>query len=114
LWELWAKAMVIGFLGFGFVGAWFPLVWLPLALRLLSVPVFVLVATLIGLSRTFAKLSYALRKQYLYDSWASRQITKMAITLCRDEVLKRLGLFESNIVFVSMAEHLAKLKSPVH
>jgi hypothetical protein len=102
-WDLWAKVVIIGSLGF--VGT-----FLLLALRRLILPIVVLVTTLGSLSRTFKKLSYAHRKQYLYDSWAVRQITKMAIGLCRDEVLKRLGLSESNTVLVSKEEHLANLK----
>jgi hypothetical protein len=102
----WIVCHMILVAGFGFVAMVFLAV-----LRLPFVPLAALVITVLRLVRHARRLNISVRKLYLVDSYAAHLVTRWAIQMRRQAVLKTLALPEIQIVFLSQEEHRAKLKA---
>jgi hypothetical protein len=92
--DLWAKILIVAFLGL------FGILFL-LKLRRLFLPIAVFLITVGNLGRLFRRLRYCQQELYLYDSTATCRVTQLAIRLRKVEIVQNLHQLEADVVFVA-------------
>jgi hypothetical protein len=81
------------------------------ALSRVFLPLAMLIMTVVRLGRDARLLGASAGKPYLVESGAAHLVTRWAIQMRRQEVLRGLSLPGTQVVFLSGEEHRAKLKA---
>lgn len=95
---LWVKLLFVSLIG------GIALLVVFLRLRLICFPITILMITFGVLASTWRKLSYVESEKYLVDPKAEHMLTRMVIQIRKAEVLKKLGMPSSEVLFVAQCE----------